>query len=161
MSQELVEQKETIERRMKNLSEVIDKKHESIRLLMINFEKCLKDWERVKGLIFEEKYSVTAESVRNDYVKLLNECTIQGGRIHTMYVPKKYSNFINLYSGGHLGLDPKCFDKIQPSEMITEAFDVVGEEIHFLEEGHQILMVGVTHKDIYINKFSQVEHWTN
>jgi len=158
----LVDQKETIERRMKNLSEVIDKKHESIRILMINFEKGLEDWERIKGLIFEDKYSLNAESVRTDYIKLLSDCTIQGGRIHTMSVPKKYSDLINLKYGYHRGLDPKCFDKIQPSEMIREAFDVVSEEIVFLEEGHRILFDHYN-KDgkIYINKFSQVEYWSN
>ncbi len=88
---------------------------------------------------FERKYEKSAEKVRRDYVKYLDQCSHQGGEGYQVQVKGYGIQRTGAFRGiriSHWVLRPECREQCLPSKCVVDAFGIIGEEIEIAEHLH-------------------------
>ena len=91
----------------------------------------VKKRQEFREQAFKKAYGHTAKKVRDDYLKLVESCSYQGGKGYNVSVPG-----YNARGACHWVLRPEKHGICEPTQLVKEAFAIIGQQVSIADKPH-------------------------
>lgn len=120
---------------IKTASKELKKKEEEIAELKLRLQHVTGNKCTCNEHAFHKVYGKTADSVRQEYIQLVKNCSGSCSLGHRVKI-----DGISLFKdmpGSHINLLPKHYEVCQPTPLVREAFSAMGSEVWIEPEPHR------------------------